>query len=113
MNDTKKRIVHKNDCIFCQVLDKKIPSTIRYEDDDFIAIDDINPKRSTHVLVISKEKVASLEDASPELITKLMMVIPKIAKKLNLDSYQVEINVGAPFQVVFHLHAHIMGGDKV
>lgn len=105
--------MHKDDCIFCQILDKKLPSTIRYEDDDFIAINDINPKRTTHVLVISKEKVATLEDASPELVTKLMMVIPKIAKKLKLDSYQMGINVGAPFQDVFHLHAHIMGGDKV
>jgi histidine triad (HIT) family protein len=99
--------------VFTKIINRDIPSTIRYEDDDFIAINDINPKSKTHVLVISKEPVVTLEDTPlSETVTyqKLMETVTHVASTvLGLKSYKLEINVRAPHQEVMHLHVHILG----
>ncbi|HAA89612.1 MAG TPA: histidine triad nucleotide-binding protein [Peptococcaceae bacterium] len=103
------------DCIFCKIGNKEIPSTVVYEDDDFLAFRDINPVAPTHVLLIPKKHYSSLLDLSEDdadLMGRMMTLVPKIVKQLGIDEgFRVVINTGAKGgQTVFHLHIHLLGG---
>ena len=101
------------DCIFCKIINKEIPSTIRYEDDKYLAFDDINPKADIHILIIPKEhidSVDSLSDSNMSIITDLAKIAKKLAKENNVKGYRLLINVGKEAgQIVFHLHMHLLG----
>ncbi len=101
-----------NDCIFCKIINKEIPSNFVYEDDAVIAINDLNPQADTHVLVIPKTHVASLAELEDEeLMVKLLKSVKATAKKLGLTDYRTIINTGkGAGQTVFHLHVHILAG---
>ncbi|MDX8387402.1 MAG: histidine triad nucleotide-binding protein [Ghiorsea sp.] len=107
----------KPDCLFCNIIKGNIPSDKVYEDDDVFAFRDINPKAPTHVLVIPKTHVATLDEANdPQLLGTLMSRVSHIANDiLHLDAgYRIVINVrDGGGQEVFHLHAHILGGKKL
>jgi len=105
---------HEN-CIFCKIVQGKIPATIVYEDEQFIAFNDIYPKAKVHVLIIPKRHIESLAhctELDAELITRLTLTLPKIAKQLGLDTgFRTTINTGkGGGQEVFHLHYHLLGG---
>lgn len=106
--------MHKGDCIFCKIINKEIPAKIRYEDEDYIAFDDINPVAPIHVLIVPKRAVESLESYdinSLEEHANLLRVARKIAKRLNTqDNYKLFMNVGEKVQQVHHLHLHLYGG---
>jgi len=99
-----------NNCIFCKILNKEIPSDFIYEDDICFAINDINPKAKKHILVIPKEHVESLNEIKDyNLIKKLFEAISKINKQENIKSFKTLINTGKEAgQEVFHLHIHIL-----
>ena len=101
-----------NDCIFCKIINKEIPSNFVYEDDAVIAIKDLNPQAETHVLVIPKTHVASLAELEDEeLMVKLLQGVKATAKALGLTDYRTIMNTGAGAgQTVFHLHVHILSG---
>jgi histidine triad (HIT) family protein len=105
------------DCLFCKIAKGEIPSKKRFEDDDFFAFDDIHPKAAMHILLIPKRhihSVAALEDSDEELIGKLMMTAQKVAKENGLESFRLVFNSGADAgQEVDHLHAHILGGERL
>ena len=101
--------------IFKKIIDKEIPATIVYEDDQCLAFEDIAPQSPTHVLVIPKKEIPSLAHATAEdqaLLGHLMLVAAKIAKERGLDGgFRVVTNAGAEAgQTVDHLHLHVMGG---
>ncbi len=98
------------DCVFCKILNKEIPSTILYEDDFCFAINDISPKAKKHILVISKEHIASLNEVKDfELIKKMFEAIKKINKEQDITSFKTLINTGRKAgQEVDHLHIHIL-----
>jgi histidine triad (HIT) family protein len=101
--------------IFKRIIDKEIPAKIIYEDDRCLAFHDVAPQAPTHVLVIPKKEIASLESICNEdadLIAHLILVIRDLAKQLNLGSgYRVVINNGRDGgQSVDHLHFHLLGG---
>lgn len=102
--------------IFSQIIEKKIPATIRYEDNDFIVIDDIHPRAPIHVLIIPKQPHTSLEaialdDAS--FHSKLLILARKVAKQLGIqENYKLFMNVGTQVQAIHHLHLHLLGGYK-
>ena len=100
--------------IFKRIIDRKIPADIVYEDDRCLAFRDISPQAPTHVLVIPKREIASVDaltDADAELIAHLWLVIRDVARKLNLAGYRVVVNNGAEAgQSVDHLHFHLLGG---
>ena len=103
------------DCIFCKIAAGEIPSTKVYEDDRCLAFRDLNPQAPTHILVIPKDHIQSVNeiDASNEaLIGHLFSVIAQIAKDEGLDKgYHVVSNIGEQGQqTVPHLHFHIIGG---
>jgi len=102
------------DTIFTKIIKREIPATIRYEDDDFIAIDDISPIAPVHVLIIPKHPYPSLEAVELEDATfhaTLLQLARSLARKLDIDeNYKLLINVGAQVQAVPHLHVHLIGG---
>ena len=99
-----------NNCIFCKILKKEIPSKFVYEDDYCFAINDINPKAKKHILVIPKEHVESLNEVNDtSLIQKLFDAIKKINKQENINHFKTLINTGKDAgQEVMHLHIHIL-----
>jgi len=102
-------------CLFCKIGAKKIPSKIVYEDDEVFAFEDIHPQAPTHVLVCPRKHLAALHDASPSdqaVMGKLLLVAAKLAKERSLLSgYRTVFNNGSDAgQSVFHLHLHLLGG---
>lgn len=106
-------------CIFCKIIKKEIPSSIVYEDDEILAFRDINPAAPVHILVIPKKHISSLIDLSKEdelVIGKIYTVINKIAEQEGIDKkgFRVIVNCGEDGgQEVKHLHFHILGGKKL
>ena len=102
-----------------KIIDKEIPATIIYEDEDFLAVNDINPSAKIHVLVIPKKEIKNLDDATEEdiiLLGKCQLVIAKIARQLGIDKsgYRVITNINSDGgQEVYHLHYHLLGGEKL
>ncbi|HWT54483.1 MAG TPA: histidine triad nucleotide-binding protein [Rhodocyclaceae bacterium] len=106
-----------SDCIFCKIVEGKIPSKKVYEDDDLLAFLDINPAAPVHVLVIPKQHVESLSDCTPEhaeMLGKLFGKLGEIAREQGLtDGFRTIVNTGrVGGQEVYHLHAHILGGPQ-
>ena len=106
------------DCIFCAIIEGKIPSKKVYEDESVFAFLDINPQAPVHCLVVPKTHIASIDCVSDESISAVSAVIsaiPKIARELGLENgYRVITNVGEDgCQSVKHLHFHILGGKKL
>lgn len=107
-----------DESIFTQILKKKIPGDIVYEDNDCFAIKDINPQAPIHLLIIPKKHIAKVSDAShedKELLGSMLLASKKIAKKFDLnDNYRLVINNGAKAgQTVFHIHIHLLGGKSL
>lgn len=106
------------DCLFCKIIKGDIPSTKVYEDELVYAFRDINPQAPTHILVIPKNHIDSVngitEENSP-VVAHIFEVIPKIAAAEGLTGgYRVVSNCGADAgQTVFHLHFHILGGKQL
>ena len=107
-----------NDCLFCKIIAGDIPSTKVYEDEMVYAFRDINPQAPTHILVIPKCHMASVNDITEEnaaVVAHIFQVIPKIAAEEGLvNGYRVVSNCGADAgQTVHHLHFHILGGKTL
>ena len=104
------------DCLFCKIIKGEIPSNKVYEDDVCLAIRDINPQAPTHVLVMPKEHVISLDEAGDaEMLGNLLLACKQVAQGENLaNGYRVVTNIGSDgCQSVKHLHIHVLGGEKL
>lgn len=116
-NDKEKFSQALMDCLFCKIIDKKVPSDIIYEDSKVVAFKDINPKAPVHFLVVPKKHVVSinhLEEKDKELIVDLIFTIKKIVKEKELNGYKIVINVGREGgQVIDHLHLHLLSGQPM
>ncbi len=103
-----------SDCLFCKIAAGDIPSEIVRESDRFIAFRDIDPQAPTHVLVIPKHHVKSLDEVDdPAMAGSLLLFAREVAKAegLSAGGYRVVLNTNADGgQTVFHLHAHVLGG---
>ena len=100
--------------IFKRIIDREIPASIVYEDDDVLAFNDVNPQAPVHVLVIPKKEIASIAEAGDEdgaLLGRLLLTIRDLAQQLGLgNGYRVVVNTGSDGgQTVPHLHFHLMG----
>jgi len=104
------------DCIFCRIINGDIQSDILYQDEEVIAIRDINPQAPTHLLVLPKSHIASLAQLGADqkpLLGHLVHVANELAKKEGISDkgYRLVINSGAEAgQEVPHLHLHLLGG---
>lgn len=110
------KIMSQDNCIFCDIAEGKSPTEFVYEDDICVAFDDINPQAPTHIVVIPREHIASLDKARnkhQETLGYLLMITAEIAREQGFaeDGYRVVINTNANGgQTVFHLHAHLLAG---
>ena len=108
----------KDDCIFCKIIKREIPCAKVYEDEKMLVFKDIEPKAKVHLLAIGKEhfKLLSEMDAEKaELVKYMLTKIPAIAAANGCENgYRLVINQGDDAgQTVFHLHIHILGGEKL
>ena len=104
--------IDMEDCIFCKIANKEIPSSFVYEDEHTIAFNDLNPQAPTHILVIPKEHYASLNELDNEqVMSALFTAVKNVTKQLNIKEYRTVINTGeSAGQTVFHMHIHILAG---
>lgn len=106
------------DCLFCAIVKGDIPSTKVYEDEKVLAFRDINPQAPTHILVIPKEHIPSVDGITADnsaVVAHIFECIPAIAKAEGLEKgYRVVSNCGDhACQSVKHLHFHILGGRQL
>lgn len=107
------------DCVFCKIIKKEIPSDIVYEDEKVIAFKDINPATPIHILVIPKKHIETLLDVTEEdsmLIAHIYQVINKIARENGFaeNGFRIIANCGKDSgQEVMHIHFHILAGRKL
>ncbi len=103
-------------CLFCKIIEKKIPSKIVYEDERVLAFEDINPQSPVHILVIPKKHISTaleIKDEDNELIGYMFQVANKIAKGKNIAErgFRLVLNCNHEAgQTVFHIHLHLLGG---
>lgn len=108
-----------DNCIFCMINSRKIPSTIVYEDAQVLAFNDISPVAPVHVVIIPKEHIASVNELTPEnaaVLGDIHLAAQKIAAKLGIadKGYRLINNCGVDAgQTVLHLHYHLIGGLKL
>ena len=105
-------------CIFCKIAAGEIPSTKVYEDESILAFRDIQPMAPTHILVIPKTHIPSVDGITPEnsgIVAHIFETIPAIARQEGLEKgYRVVSNCGPDAgQTVPHLHFHILGGKEL
>ena len=103
-------------CIFCKIIDRQIPSTIVYEDEKVLAFNDINPVAPVHVVIVPKAHIANVNALTAEnaaVVGDIHLAAQKIAARLGITDkgYRLINNCGADAgQTVFHLHYHLIGG---
>ena len=106
------------DCLFCKIVKKEIPSEIVFENDYLIAFEDINPQAPTHILIIPKEHFASLKEIPEDkkgILAELLLGARQIAEEKGLSrGYRIVLNTGKESgQAVFHIHFHLLGGRQM
>ncbi|MGD2138759.1 MAG: histidine triad nucleotide-binding protein [Burkholderiales bacterium] len=107
----------ERDCIFCKIVRGEIPSSKVYEDDEIFAFHDINPAAPVHFMIIPKKHIASLadvQDGDRDVLGRIMLMAGRLAKEQgSTDGFRTVVNTGrVGRQDVYHLHVHILGGDK-
>ncbi len=104
------------DCLFCKIKQRELPAKMVYDDDKAFAFADINPQAPTHLLIIPKRHIPTLNDITAEdrqLIGHLFYVAAELARDRGIDQpgYRVVINTNPQAgQSVFHIHVHLLGG---
>lgn len=105
------------DCLFCKMVAGEIKPTVVYENDHVLAFRDIHPRAPTHVLVIPKQHIPTLDDLEDQwLAGELMLAVRQIARQERIaeEGYRTVINCGGDGgQEIFHLHIHLLGGRSM
>ncbi|MFL5272284.1 MAG: histidine triad nucleotide-binding protein [Anaeromyxobacteraceae bacterium] len=105
-----------SDCLFCKIVAKQIPAKVVHEDDAVLAFEDVQPQAPTHLLVIPKKHIASLNDLGPGdevTVGQLFTAAAKLAKARGVadGGWRAVVNVGKDaHQTVFHVHLHVLAG---
>lgn len=108
-----------NSCIFCRIAEGEIPATVVYEDDEIVAFEDVNPQAPTHLLLIPRKHVPSLNSVGTDdggWAARLILAAPQVAREAGVhqDGYRVVINTGSEGgQAVDHVHMHLLGGRRM
>ena len=103
-------------CLFCQIINRELNASIVYEDDRIVAFNDINPQGPTHVLVVPRRHISSLNDLTEDddqIVGELVRRAAAIAKSRGIDAggYRTVFNTNRDAgQTVFHIHLHLIGG---
>ena len=109
----------ESDCLFCKILAREIPADVVYDSDTAFAFRDINPQASTHVVIIPKQHIATINDIKVDdhaIVGNLFTAASEIAKQEGLSDrgYRVVMNCNEDAgQTVFHIHLHLLGGRQM
>ncbi|MEW5745032.1 MAG: histidine triad nucleotide-binding protein [Nitrospirota bacterium] len=107
------------DCLFCKIVERKIPAKIVYEDDRVLAFEDINPQAPVHTLVIPRKHIPTLNDIADDDVTlmgHLVRVTSTIAAEKGVAErgFRVVANCNPESgQIVYHIHFHVIGGRQM
>jgi histidine triad (HIT) family protein len=121
MSGDMSTLVSDDNCIFCKIIAGKIPCKKVYEDDEILAFHDINPAAPVHFLMIPKAHIESLNHLEAEhsaLLGRMLALAPRLAAEQGCRTgrkggFRVVVNTGLDGgQEVFHLHVHVMGGQR-
>ena len=114
-------------CVFCKIIEKRLPADIVFENDRLIVFKDINPAAPVHLLIVPKQHISTLSDCTEShtgILGEMMALIPRIADQQKIGvvgstpdtrtgGYRVIINTGPDGkQEVYHLHVHLIGGAR-
>lgn len=105
------------DCVFCKITKKELPSTIEFEDEDVVVFRNIKPFAPVHVLIVPKKHIMNLSKVTEDdqmILGKMLFVAREMAEKLDIsDAFRIGIANGENAgQTVFHMHFHLTGGWK-
>ena len=105
------------DCIFCRIVEGRIPARTVFEAAELLAFHDINPWAPVHVLVIPKEHIPTLADTGPQhagLLGRMLALAPRLMRELGVgQGFRTVVNCGPDGgQEVYHLHMHVFGGPR-
>lgn len=106
-------------CLFCKIINRELPAEIAYEDDQVLAFHDIQPQAPTHILIIPKRHISTLNELSPEdasLVGRLQVTAAHLAKELGFAEagYRVVMNCNEDGgQTVGHIHMHLLAGRSL
>jgi len=109
----------EQDCTFCKIASKEIPTDLVYEGEHVVAFRDINPQAPIHIILIPKVHIHRISDITEEdrlVVADLVLASTKLAKKFDIaqDGYRLVINCNEyGGQAVFHLHMHLLGGRQM
>jgi histidine triad (HIT) family protein len=107
------------ECLFCKIIDGEIPATIVYQDDRIVAFNDVNPQGPTHILLVPRAHIATLNDLSPKddpIVGELVRRAAAIASARGIAAggYRTVFNTNRDAgQTVFHIHLHLIGGRSM
>ena len=118
-SDCMNEVGENNDCLFCKIVEKKIPADIIYESEDIIAFKDIEPKAPIHCLIIPKKHISTINDidgSNSNIIGLMYEAAAQLARTLNVDKdgYRVVMNCNSNGgQTVYHIHLHFLAGRQL
>ena len=107
------------DCVFCKISRREIPAEFLFEDDQLYVIRDIHPKAPTHLLMVPKEHIATINDVIEDhgvLLSNMILAAKNQAQATGIaeSGYKLVFNVGKHGgQTVFHIHLHVLGGKQL
>lgn len=102
------------DCLFCKIAAKTIPSDIVAENEEFVAFNDIHPRAKHHILIIPRKHIPSMNDLNEAegddaLIGRMMLFARDLAKEKKINGHRLQFHVGkGGGQIIFHIHLHLM-----
>jgi histidine triad (HIT) family protein len=105
-----------DDCLFCKIVNRQIPASVVYEDERVLAFNDINPQAPTHVLIVPKRHIASLNEIGVEddqIVGEIVRRAVALARERGISEsgFRTVFNTNrAAGQTVFHIHLHLLGG---
>jgi histidine triad (HIT) family protein len=107
-----------DECLFCRIVAGEVPATLVHETPNSVAFRDVDPQAPTHVLVVPRRHVPTIEaltDASPEELAEVMRAVGDVARLEGLDGgHRIVVNTGPDAQQsVFHAHVHVLGGRSM
>lgn len=107
------------DCLFCKIAEKEIPATVVADSERWVAFRDINPQAPTHILIVPRRHIASLNEVAASdaaLVGELLLAARDIAAREGIaeSGYRVVLNTNPEAgQSVFHVHVHVLGGRRL
>lgn len=110
--------MENNDCLFCKIVNREIPSSIVYQDHDVVAFNDINPQAPVHIVIVPRvhiERISEVGEGQIGFVGRMILVANKIAQDKDIvePGYRLIINNNAGAgQSIYHIHLHLLGGRR-